>query len=362
MNTPLSPILSTPYQLVFRIGNRFYFVVYHFNGNVENMWINYGACVLKNNGMNNYTENDFEKHFQTATNRYYRFPVTTPFNSNLNQKWFPKYTTRSSILKTTTSKKFQKYLVKLFCQNGVRNRENGIKSIKQSEFQQRIATISKLKHRALAKKQTNISKFNKTHSEKKYRIQDDFSEQDIENLQNTKPYSTILIEKKRIIHIVYQHLSNGKTKYGACIYRPNTQQQLKTLQKIVESSDKHCLVNHDSLDTINYDQYGHLITAFHRMNQYGVKITLPSSMRYNTRSNYINDYDQKAYKFLRKAIGKYGVRSRTGVGIKQPNFINKHYINNTYSIQLKKLNREYNTTLKDFSVWKIRSKIQSNNH
>jgi hypothetical protein len=337
MSTQLPPILTKSNQLGFIIGNRAYFVMYHFNGTMENMFITYGACVLNLSQGGFLTGNDdvdalyLDGHFDTATERYTRFPAKALFNypssNGVENVWFPAHLTRHAMTKVFSSKKFQKRLVNLFCMYGVRFRPNGISSLRGAEYQQKIRMIRRLLGKAINQKQTDMGKFNRNHPPNSQRVHDDFTEDDLAKLEQSTPNFAILEERKRTIHIVYQHLPNGKTIYGACFFRPE--------EEAVQ----------------NYCQYDHLETAYKRMADYGVRTTLPSSMRYTTRSNGISEHDSLAWKSLRKAIGKYGVRSR-GEGDNRTNFLTKHLIQTKFSSDTKQLNREMGKVSKTFSDWR----------
>ena len=87
------------------------------------------------------------------------------------------------------------------------------------------------------------------------------------------------------------------------------------------------------------------------MLNYGIKTNIPSSMRYNTRSTLISEHDTTAWKMIRKAVAKYGVRAR-GKGNGESNFLTPHLITTAYSSTTKNLNREKGEVCRRFSNWK----------
>ena len=327
MTSQLSSILTSTSKMFFTQGQRTYFVVYHFNGSVEQLIIHYGACVLraKEGAMINLTERAISDHFDTAHARYSLFPVECLFTKS-NEEWFPRYITRHSLQKITSSKAFTKRLVNLFCNNGVRYRPNGITSLRKAEYTNKIHMINRQLGRVLNTKQTELGNFNKNHPKHSTpRIQDDFTQDEIARLTDTAEGYVVFHENHRIIHIVYTRLFSGKTIYGACFFRPSSEEEIAS-----------------------YNVDNHLSTAYQRMLNYGIKTNIPSSMRYNTRSTLISEHDTTAWKMLRKAVAKYGVRAR---GNGESNFLTPHLITTAYSTTTKNLNREKGEVCRTFSNW-----------
>ena len=328
MTSQLSSIITSTSKVFFTIGRRTYFVVYHFDGSLDQLTIQYGACVLrtKEDATPNLTERAISDHFDTAHARYSRFPVECRFNKS-NEEWFPRYITRHSLQNITSSKAFTKRLVNLFCNNGVRYRPSGIMSLRQAEYTHKINMLNRQLGRVLNTKQTQLGNFNKNHPRHSTpRIQDDFTKDEISRIADTAEGYAVFPENKRVVHVVYSRLSNGKTIYGACFFRPSSDEEIDS-----------------------YNQYAHLCTAYRRMLNYGIKTNIPSSMRYNTRSTLISEHDTTAWKILRKAVAKYGVRVR---GSKTTNFLTPHLITTAYSITTKNLNREKGDVCRSFSNWK----------
>ena len=327
MTSQLPSILTSTSEVFFTQGHRTYFVVYHFDGSVEQLTIHYGACVLRSKEGNTHdlTERAISDHFNTAKSRYTRFPVECLFTKS-TENWFPGYITRHSLQKITSSKAFSHRLVNIFCSNGVRYRPNGITSLQQAEYTHKINMLNRQLGRVLNTKQTELCNFNKNHPKHSTpRIQDDFTQDEIARLADTVEGYAIFTETQRLIHVVYSRLSNGKTIYGACVFRPSSEEEIDS-----------------------YNQYDHLSTAYRRMIDYGVKTTISSSMRYNTRSTLIREHDTTAWKMLRKAVAKYGVRAR---GNGESNFLTPHLIHTTYSTTTKNINREKGEVCRSFSNW-----------
>jgi hypothetical protein len=331
MTSQLSSILTSTSKVFFTQGHRTYFVVYHFNGSVEQLIIHYGACVLrtKKGTVLNLTERAISDHFDTANARYSRFPVECLFTKS-NEEWFPGYITRHSLQKITSCKAFNKRLVNLFCSNGVRYRPDGITSLRQAEYTHKINMLNRQLGRVLNTKQTELGNFNKNHPKHSTpRIQDDFTQDEIARLADTAEGYMIFPENRRVVHVVYSRLSNGKTIYGACFFRPSSK---------------------DEIASYNVDN--HLSTAYRRMRNYGIKTTIPSSMRHNTRSTLISEHDTTAWKMLRKAVAKYGVRARRAAPENgESNFLTPHLIHTTYSTTTKNLNRVKGEVCRSFSNW-----------
>ena len=338
MTSQLSSILTSTSEVFFTQGHRTYFVVYHFDGSDEELTIHYGACVLraKEGDMVNLTERAISDHFDTAHARYSRFPVEGLFTKS-NEQWFPRYITRHSLQKIASSKSFTRRLVNIFCNNGVRYRPNGITSLRKAEYTNKIHMIDRQLGRVLNTKQTELGNFNKNHPKHSTpRIQDDFTQDEITHLADTAEGYAVFQENLRIIHVVYSRLSNGKTIYGACFFRPSSEEEIAS-----------------------YNVHNHLSTAYRRMLNYGIKTTIPSSMKYNTRSTLISEHDTTAWKMLRKAVAKYGVRAR---GNGESNFLTPHLITNAYYTTTKNLNKEKGEVCCSFSNWKKNQQRQGQLH
>lgn len=310
-------VLQSTQTTYFTIGNRTYFVTFH----LQDSSIVYGATIFK--GKLPMSSQQINDHFQTSKERYQKFPVKTTFTKE--KQWFTHKITRTSIQNMINSKRFQKRLVSLFCLHGVRHRPNGHKSLKQSEYQQRLYNIQKLINRQLAQKQSTLGKY----KSKENTIQDiRLTEVETQKIENDDPYFMVFEETKRTIHIVYQRLPNGNTAYGACVFHPQ----------------------HEA-DYLKYNLDDHLNTAYQRMKHYPVFANIPSSMKYSTRSTYISEFDKLAISKLRKAVGKYGVRNRSTNG-RKPDYISPHIINTQFHIATKKLNREKGLIQDDMARWK----------
>ena len=335
MTSQLSPILTSTSNLFFTRGYRTYFIVYHFQGSEDRFTIHYGACVYRReeNDMVTVTERVISDHFDTARARYTLFPVECIF-SKYQEKWFPRYITRHSIQKIISSKAFVKRLVNIFCNNGVRYRPNGITSLREAEYGHKINMLNRQLGLVRNTMQTELSKFNKNHPKHSTpRIQDDFIQHENDRIVYASKGYAIFPENRRIVHIVYSRLSNGKTIYGACVFRPSRDEDIQL-----------------------YNVENHIYTAYMRMLNYGIKITIPSSMRYNTRSTLISEHDTNAWKILRRAVAKYGTRTRQLVdkgshGNRESNFLTPHLIHMTYSKSTKNLNREKGDVCRNFSNW-----------
>ena len=364
MTKQLYPILKTTIQKHFTRGNRTYFVLFHFNGLGEGLsegpQIEYGVCVLHHSTQPSlpegwemfegalrrkfytndstgettwkrpisHTELVIKGHFETAQARYTHYPVKCQFTKPSDKKpWFPKYLTRQSLTHITDTRAFETRLINIFCRNGARNRPLGIKSLRRAEFLDQIRSIDREQGRALNIKQRAFSKYNINHPKQYPPLSDNSedNEEEDDTFTQSPHHSMVFQEKHRTVHIVYQHLPNGRMNYGACFFRPITE-----------------------LDIQNYCLEAHLNTAHDRMTHHGVKTTIPSSMWYTTRSTEISEHDTLAWKTLRKAVSKHGVRTR---GKGQPNFITPHLINTAYSSTTKHLNRQKDIICKEFSDW-----------
>ena len=121
------------------------------------------------------------------------------------------------------------------------------------------------------------------------------------------PVRVAFMKGYRTYFIIFQHLSNGKIKYGATIHR---------LGGVSEIPDN------DS----------HFSTANERFTRFPVvtieKFIIPDNVK--TRSQLVNYYNSKAFqKILIKNLCKYGVRSRSEnktTSLKEKEFNLKHYL------------------------------------
>ena len=329
----------------------------------------YGATVLKHTqGDTSFVAEHIPGHFKTALSRFQRFPVETSSNS-------PSYVrTRGNWVNYFFSRKFRKMMTNKFATLGVRIRHGGERSVslRGKELEQlasKFSKISCIQKKAFAKASVHTGKGSKdlykgllrefAHEKWEADYQpfwarergiclEDFTEM-LENLKDPRGYQTteegVQMDKQpvhymtyadppkpvwdseagcmfngsRHVCIAYKRLANGKTEYGATIYRAE-----------------------NANDSYNFDGDAHWQTAQERLDKYPVKsYVTPVERHYPTRSvtsGHIGDYSpgaQEMFADLRKCVAKFGVRYRPGTGSHR--FMKTHELKTTYSQQTKKL-------------------------
>lgn len=329
----------------------------------------YGATVLKHpEGNASFVAEHIPGHFKTALSRFQRFPVETSSKS-------PSYVrTRGNWVNYFSSRKFRKMMTNKFATLGVRIRHGGEKSVslRGKELEQlasKFSKTSRIQKKAFTKASVHADKGSndlykgllREFAHEKWAGDDqvywarqrgicleDFTEM-LGNLKDPRGYQTteegVQMDKQpvhymtyadspkpvwdsqaacvfngsRQVCIAYRRLANGKTEYGATIYKAD-----------------------NANDSYNFDGDAHWQTAQERLDKYPVKsYVTPVEKKYQTRSvtsGRISEYSphaQEMFADLRKCVGKFGVRYRMGAASHR--FIKSHELKTTYSQQTKKL-------------------------
>jgi hypothetical protein len=308
---------------LFNKGPRVYFV--HFQISIDGKQIRYGSTIYKNTG----NDVSFDNHFQTANQRFLRFPVTADISEKIINLMDANKTRQSKTIFFET-KQFQNFLIQTFVKNGVRFRQgkDSYTSLRKKIIDNKQAIIDKKRRLVINKTQAEIRR-----SEKVRKIMINGFNPDVKGFQkieyplgkpskiNQKLTMNMVIwqEGNRIYHLDIQHNpSTNETRYGACVFKSNSLEECK-----------------------QYDKEAHIDTAVDRFENFPVTCYLPITYTNGKKSSKINKragefpINKQNINIIKKSLCIFGARKR----MQEDNFLKKIEMNNNRDSILKTLNR-----------------------
>ena len=300
--------------------------------NHNELYLTYGACIYKHTKNSPTIPNSIKRsHFNTAHIRYNNFAVSTIIIIDSLIK------TRLQWNNFLIGKYFENILIKLFCKNSVRCRKKHITSLKEHEYNNCIMKILKNIRRVDIIYYQQRKKYISNHDNdilsriSGAEIGSEWTSNELLRISEIPIFKLLFIINNRIFHISYQRLCNGKTRYGACIFHPTSEN-----------------------DWNNYNEEEHFITSYNRMLRFGVEVNIPDINAPLTRlrsSGQITYWNTNIIDLFRNHIARYGVRVRTD-SRHSHRFLKEHEINTKEAMKLKYLNRTLNTLYNIRSKWK----------
>ena len=305
----------------FQKGPRIYYSFFTFS--VDGKTIKYGSTIYKQEGEENIR---MENHFQTAKDRFERFPVVVPVSKKIIQEMDTHKTRRAKTV-FFESKEFQSFLIQNFVHHGVRVRQgkDSYSSLRKKILDNRQAIINKKKNTLINKTKAQIQRAEK---ERKMMIQGfnpqekgfvkiEYSPENLPEINSKLTYNMVIWkEGERIYHVDIQHDPNtGKARYGACVFKSASIQ-----------------------DCQNYDREIHIDTAVDRFENFPILAFLPLNYQgQNKRKKSKGEFplNKENIQIIKKAMCMFGARQRN---IKD-NFLKKQEILQNQASNLKKLNR-----------------------
>ena len=305
----------------FQKGPRIYYSFFTFS--MDGKTIKYGSTIYKHEGEENIR---MENHFQTAKDRFERFPVVASVSKKIIQKMDTHKTRRAKTV-FFESKDFQSFLIQNFVQHGVRLRQGkeSYSSLRKKILDNRQAIINKKKNTIINKTKAQIHRSEK---ERKMMIQGfkpqekgfvkiEYSPENLPVINNKLTYNMVIWEEgDRIYHVDIQHDPNtGKARYGACVFKSASIQ-----------------------DCQNYEREIHIDTAVDRFENFPILAFLPLNYQgQNKRKKSKGEFplNKENFQIIKKAMCMFGARQRN---IKD-NFLKKQEILQNQASNLKKLNR-----------------------
>jgi hypothetical protein len=318
----------------FQKGPRIYYSFFTFS--MDGKTIKYGSTIYKQEGQENIR---MENHFQTAKDRFERFPVVASVSKKIIQKMDTHKTRRAKTV-LFESKDFQSFLIQNFVQHGVRLRQGkeSYSSLRKKILENRQAILNKKKNTLINKTKAKIHRSEK---ERKMMIQGfnpqekgfvkiEYSPENLPEINSNLTYNMVIWEEgKRIYHVDIQHDPNtGKARYGACVFKSASIQECQ-----------------------NYDREIHIDTAVDRFENFPILAFLPLNYQgQNKRKMSKGEFplNQENIQIIKKAMCIFGARQRN---IKD-NFLKKQEILQNQESNLKKLNRLQQSLDYDLSCYR----------
>ena len=321
---------------LFNKGPRVYFV--HFQISIDGKQIRYGSTIYKNTG----DDVSFDNHFQTAKQRFLRFPVTADISEKILNLMDANKTRRSKMI-FFENKKFQNFLIQTFVKHGVRFRQgkDSYTSLRKKILDNRQAILSKKRRLMINNTEAEIRRSEKVRqmmikgfnpNEKGFQKKDYPLGKPGEINPKLTMNMVIWEEGDRTYHVDIQHNpSTNEARYGACVFKANS---LEECQK--------------------YDKETHIDTAVDRFENFPVTCYLPltytNGKQTRTRSQRSGEFpiNKENLQILKKALCIFGARKR----MQQDNFLKKVELNNKKDSEIKKINREQQKLDFDFSSYR----------
>ena len=318
----------------FQKGPRIYYSFFTFS--MDGKTIKYGSTIYKQEGVENIR---MENHFQTAQDRFERFPVVAPVSEKIIQAMDTHKTRRAKTV-FFESKEFQSFLIQSFVHHGVRVRQgkDSYSSLRKKILDNRQAILNKKKNTLINKTKAQIQRSEK---ERKMMIQGfnpqekgfvkiEYSPEFLPEINSNLTYNMVIWEEgARIYHVDIQHDPNtGKARYGACVFKSSCIQ-----------------------DCQNYDREIHIDTAVDRFENFPILAFLPLNYQgQNKRKKSKGEFpvNQENIQIIKKAMCMFGARQRN---IKD-NFLKKQEILQNQASNLKKLNRLQQSLDYDLSCYR----------
>lgn len=306
----------------FQKGPRIYYSFFTFS--MDGKTIKYGSTIYKQGGV----EKDIrmENHFQTAKDRFERFPVVAPVTNKIIQEMDTHKTRRAKTV-FFESKKFQSFLIQKFVHHGVRVRQgkDSYSSLRKKILDNRQAIINKKKNTLLNKTKAQIHRAEKERKnliqgfkpQEKGFVKIEYSPENLPPINNKLTFNMVVWEEgSRIYHVDIQHDPNtGKARYGACLFKSASIQECQ-----------------------DYDREIHIDTAVDRFENFPILASLPINYQgQNKRKKSKGEFplNKENIQIIKKAMCMFGARQRNI----QDNFLKKQEILQNQASNIKKLNR-----------------------
>lgn len=321
----------------FTKGPRIYYT--YFSISHDRRFIKYGSTIYKQDG----EEMDLTNHFQTAKERFSRFPVIAPISQKIFNEMESIKTRRSKTI-FFESKKFNNFLIQTFVKHGVRHREgkHSYSSLRKKILDNRQAII--YKKRRLITNNTKAA-IQKKEKERKIMIKEfqgekkgysiiHYHPEQLPEINTKLTYNMVIWEKgSRIYHVDIQHDPNtGEARYGACVFKSVSLE-----------------------DCQNYDQEIHIDTAVDRFENFPILAKLPLNYEGQTKKKMEKGefpLNKENMEVIQKTLCIFGARKR----YIDDNFLKKQELMQKQASSIKKLNRLQQKLDSDVSSYKMEEK------
>jgi hypothetical protein len=324
---------NTEIWVSFTKGPRIYYT--QFSLSHDGRFVKYGSPIYKQDG----GVMDLTNHFQTAKERFSRFPVIAPISEKIFNEMESIKTRRSKTI-FFESKKFTDFLIQTFVKHGVRHREgkHSYSSLRKKMLDNRQAIISKKRRIITNKTNAAIEKNEKKRKlmikgfqgEKKGYSIIHYHPEQLPEINPKLTYNMVIWEEgSRIYHVDIQHdPKTGEARYGACVFKSVSLE-----------------------DCQNYDQEIHIDTAVDRFENFPILANLPLNYEGQNKKKMAKGefpLNKENMEVIQKALCIFGARKRNI----DDNFLKKQELMQKQASSIKKLNRLQQKLDSDVSSYK----------